>query len=95
MHTVIGIQEDKLKAFELYKKSAENGFIPSQFELAKCYRYGEGTFKNNREILKWYISYYNNGGIIDVSNKIKKLQVKIFLYFNNFISHKSTLTDYI
>ncbi|GBB96741.1 hypothetical protein RclHR1_02820004 [Rhizophagus clarus] len=43
----------QVKAFELYKKSAENGFIPSQHELAECYKNGIGTQKNNEEALKW------------------------------------------
>ena len=32
-----GIPKGRVKTFELYNKSAENGFIPSQHELFQCY----------------------------------------------------------
>ena len=46
--------KDKPKAFELYKKSAENGFIPSQYWLAWFYNHSIGIQKNKIEALKWY-----------------------------------------
>ena len=34
---IAGTQKDNSKAFELYKESAEKGFIPSQYRLAKIH----------------------------------------------------------
>jgi TPR repeat protein len=48
------------KAFELYKKSAENGFVQSQYELAECYKNGIGILKNNDESSKWDKKYKEN-----------------------------------
>ncbi|RGB26566.1 hypothetical protein C1646_720819 [Rhizophagus diaphanus] len=47
----------QVKAFELYKKSAENGFVLSQRELAECYKDGIGTQKNRDEASKWEKKY--------------------------------------
>ncbi|CAB4441753.1 unnamed protein product [Rhizophagus irregularis] len=70
-------------AFELFKKSAENGFIPSQYELAECYKNGEGTQKNKLEALKWYKSYQENDGEINVSYPIKDIENELFIRSNN------------
>ncbi|RIA94916.1 hypothetical protein C1645_758911, partial [Glomus cerebriforme] len=54
LNNLAGMEKDDFKIFELYKKSAENGFLPSQYELAKCYENGKGTQQNKTEALKWY-----------------------------------------
>ncbi|PKK69195.1 kinase-like protein [Rhizophagus irregularis] len=51
------LREHQVKAFELYKKSAENGFVLSQRELAECYKDGIGTQKNRDEASKWGKKY--------------------------------------
>ncbi|CAG8524452.1 11017_t:CDS:2 [Rhizophagus irregularis] len=51
------LREHQVKAFELYKKSAENGFVLSQRELAECYKDGIGTQKNRDEASKWEKKY--------------------------------------
>ena len=79
-----GIDENKFKAFELYKKSAENGFIPSQYELANCYKYGKGIEENKINALNWFKLYQKNDGNLDVSydiNYFEKESVKILLFF--------------
>ncbi|RIA94893.1 hypothetical protein C1645_803302 [Glomus cerebriforme] len=53
-------QKDPVKAFELYKKSAEKGFVQSQYELAKCYKEGIGIQKSEQEALKWHDIYQEN-----------------------------------
>ncbi|CAG8506392.1 896_t:CDS:2 [Funneliformis mosseae] len=62
------------KAFQLYKTSAEKGFIPSQFKVAYHYSHGFYTQINEVEALKWYKSFHKDGGYPDVSDKIKKLE---------------------
>ncbi|RGB22928.1 kinase-like domain-containing protein [Rhizophagus diaphanus] len=70
-----GTQKDNFKVFELYKKSAERGFVPSQQHLAGFYKNGvEGTQQNNKEALKWYKKYDENGGTYNVKNDIKNLK---------------------
>ncbi|PKY53714.1 kinase-like protein [Rhizophagus irregularis] len=76
-------QNNSIIAFELFKKSAENGFIPSQYELAECYKNGEGTQKNKLEALKWYKSYQENDGEINVSYPIKDIENELFIRSNN------------
>ncbi|CAI2168980.1 133_t:CDS:2 [Funneliformis geosporum] len=53
------------KAFQLYKTSAEKGFIPSQFKVAYHYSHGFYTQINEGEALKWYKSFHKNGGYPD------------------------------
>ncbi|CAB5190527.1 unnamed protein product [Rhizophagus irregularis] len=75
-----GIQKNNFKAYELYKNSAINGFIPSQYSLAISYEYGIDTLDNQVPVnkgkaLKWYKLYQENDGIHKVSeyiNNIKK-----------------------
>lgn len=74
-------QNNSIIAFELFKKSAENGFIPSQYELAECYKNGEGTQKNKIEALKWYKSYQENDGEINVSYPIKDIENELFIRY--------------
>ncbi|CAB4418545.1 unnamed protein product [Rhizophagus irregularis] len=38
-----GIGKNKVRAFEFYKKSANQGFIDAHYKLGCCYEYGIGT----------------------------------------------------
>lgn len=42
------------KAFELYKESANMGYMSAQFRLGYCYYYGKGVTKDEIEALRWY-----------------------------------------
>lgn len=44
-------------AFELNKKAAAGGYLPSFYSLAKCYYYGEGTEENDVEAERWYSKF--------------------------------------
>src|SRR5688572_32188909 len=44
-----GIEKDEFKAFEYYKKSAENGYIEAKFYLGYCYVNGIGTEINKEK----------------------------------------------
>lgn len=52
-------------AFQLFKKSAKQGFTDSSYMLARCYHEGVGIRKNYQRAIKWYISAVN-----DVTNDI-------------------------
>jgi TonB family protein len=48
------VPQDLAKAFELFTKAAESGFIPAQSMLGVMYYRGEGTSKNPQEALRWF-----------------------------------------
>src|SRR5688572_28285281 len=49
-----GIEKDEFKAFEYYKKSAENGCIDAKFYLGYCYINGIGTEINKEKGFELY-----------------------------------------
>lgn len=60
-------------AFQLFKKSAKQGFADDAYMLACCYHEGVGIRKNHQRAIKWYITavndvtydIWNNPGDID------------------------------
>jgi TPR repeat protein len=42
---VIELEQELVKAFDYYKKSADEGYLNAQFELGYCYFEGVGTEK--------------------------------------------------
>ena len=48
------VEKNEVKAFELYKKSADNGNINAKFQLGYCYVNGIGTEVNKEKRLKLY-----------------------------------------
>ena len=42
------------EALKWYKKSAEQGFIHAQFDLASKYYHGEGVLKDDKSAFKWF-----------------------------------------
>ncbi len=53
--------KDYSKAFNLYKKLAEDGHAPEQFLFAEMLRKGQGTEKNTTEAAKWYAKAKRKG----------------------------------
>src|SRR5436305_5237353 len=49
-----GTEKNLEKAFYLYQKAAENGYIIAQYNLAMLYYNGEGTEKNLETAFHWY-----------------------------------------
>jgi len=49
-----GAKKDYHQSFEWYSKSAIQGFAPSQTELAKMYRDGNGVNQDGNNALKWF-----------------------------------------
>lgn len=56
-----GLPADKAKAFELFKKSAELGYMPAQYNVALMYAEGEGVAHNEAEAVRWYLKAANQG----------------------------------
>lgn len=48
------IEQDRTKAYEYFKKAAEQGDEISQYDVGRCYEYGDGVEKNEFEAVKWY-----------------------------------------
>ena len=49
----IGVAEDKRKAFEWYRKAAEQGHVDAQYNLGVCYGDGLGVAKDGGRVSKW------------------------------------------
>ncbi|MBR6435240.1 MAG: sel1 repeat family protein, partial [Thermoguttaceae bacterium] len=48
------VSEDKVKAAELYRKSADQGYAEGQYNLGKCYYFGKGVPLDRAEAAKWF-----------------------------------------
>ena len=48
------VKEETVKAFELYTKAAELGYVRAQWELGFCYHNGYLVKKDDTKALKWY-----------------------------------------
>ena len=54
-------QKDIRKAFELYKKAADEGHAEAQLRVARMYRAGEGVAKDELKALLWFMKASVNG----------------------------------
>ena len=52
--------EYKVKAYELYKKSAANGLTDAMYALGKCYEFGIGVKKDITSAICWYMQTDDN-----------------------------------
>lgn len=48
------LHEGKIKAAELYRKSADKGYAEAQYNLGKCYYFGKGVPRDRAEAVKWF-----------------------------------------
>ncbi len=56
-----GLRQDRELAVELYKRAADMGYAPAQFNYSVALAYGQGTRKNNSESSKyWRMAYEQN-----------------------------------
>lgn len=53
-HFAQGVEEDKIKAVEWYKKAAEQGHADAQFNLGNCYFYGQGINDNKFKAVEYF-----------------------------------------
>ncbi len=49
------MKQDKPESVKWYRKSAEQGFAPAQYNLGVAYFFGDGTKENKSEAIKWYL----------------------------------------
>lgn len=50
----VGVSKDVQAAFRYYSKAAKLGDHQSEYELARCYRWGIGTLKNPAKMELWF-----------------------------------------
>lgn len=50
----LGVTENYRQAMELFRTSAEQGYLPAQLELARLYENGVANFRDDVEALRWY-----------------------------------------
>jgi len=53
-HGGLAIDYSDKEAFKWYKKSANQGYAESQYEVGAMYHYGEGISKKYSEAIRWY-----------------------------------------
>ncbi|RIA94274.1 hypothetical protein C1645_818265 [Glomus cerebriforme] len=63
-----GVEKDEIKAFEYYKKSADQGYLNAQFQLGYCYHIGIGTEVNKVKAFELYKIAAEKGHIIAQNN---------------------------
>jgi len=56
-----GVKKNLSEAFFWYQQSANQEYASAQWQLANCYKNGEGILKSPKEALSWYIKAANNG----------------------------------
>lgn len=69
----IGVEENHEKAFLMYRKAAERGFVPGMKELARCYREGIGIAINHQKAQEWeerYMKRFDGTDIIRIRDII-------------------------
>ena len=57
----IGGESDAVKAFELFKREAEQGFANAQYSLGKAYRDGAGVEADLAAAAKWFLAAAEQG----------------------------------
>jgi TPR repeat protein len=50
----LGVVKDGAEAVKWFRKAAEQGYPPAQFDLGLCYANGQGVAKDDVEAVKWY-----------------------------------------
>ena len=48
------MEKDLKQATDWYRKSAEQGYAPAQWNLGLCYKYGNGVEKDLKQAAEWY-----------------------------------------
>ena len=64
---------------EWIRKSAEQGYVRAQFELALCYERGIGVQKDVKKSIEWYLKAAEQGDMVfgDVTNSPRKSLYKL------------------
>src|SRR5437762_8214295 len=55
------MRESRTEAMDWFRKAAEQGFAPAEYEIGKCYFQGTGVTKNIEEGIKWIWSAAQRG----------------------------------
>ncbi len=80
-----GVDQSYIKAFNLYLRSAEQGFPYANFEVAKMYRDGIGTYKNEKESNKYFRSAFIGFEKLEKQSHDDKIQYRLGWMLQNGI----------
>ena len=58
------LEQDSVKAFEHFTRSAQQGYAPAQYRLGVAYANGDGTEKDLAKAVEWYDKSARQGHII-------------------------------
>ena len=67
-----GVGEDFTKAFQWYRKAAEQGHAEAQYSLGFMFEFGEGVAKDLNQARYWYKLAADNGNA-DAKAKLESL----------------------
>ncbi len=93
----VWVKQDRARAAEFYRQSAENGYPLGMYKFGCCYYYAHGVGKNLREAEKW-LSRAQKNGFKDNKNLLPKVRAEIDQTYGNLsvaAQKNSFCKDYI
>lgn len=85
-----GVDQDSAKAFEWYRKSAEQGFVGAQYSLGVMYENGKGVKKDFFKASEWYCkaagqgdvdAQYNLGAMYEIGEGVEQDYAKAMEWY--------------
>ena len=67
-----GVAQNYVKAVDLYRKSAEQGYAIAQFNLGEMYEKGKGVSQSDEQASRWYVKAAIQGHT-DAQNNLQRL----------------------
>jgi TPR repeat protein len=67
-----GVNKDKVKTFQWYRKAAEQGYTNAQFNLGWMYEKGDGVSQAKEQAIYWYKKAAEQGDT-DAQNRLTYL----------------------
>ena len=67
-----GVAQNYVKAVDLYRKAAEQGYAIAQFNLGEMYEKGKGVSQSDEQASRWYVKAAIQGHT-DAQNSLQKL----------------------
>ena len=68
----MGVARNYVKAVDLYRKAAEQGYAVAQFNLGKMYENGKGVSQSDEQACRWYIKAAIQGHA-DAQNNLQRM----------------------
>src|SRR5699024_4639706 len=88
-----GVEQSYERAFELYLRSAKQSFPYAEFELAKMYRDGIGTDRNEEESNKYFSSAFIGFKKLEKKSHDDKIQYRLGWMLQNGIGTEKNIME--